>query len=100
MRSGLSSMSRDISWWRGQDLNLRPSGYESSEFDLEQLVPVRVAPDPGSSRRRLSMRSWALVGRRLSPSCSRRVRGRPRFLGHDAGGRISRRSSRTGTATS
>lgn len=31
-------MSRDFTWWRGPDLNLRPSGYEPYELRVFQSV--------------------------------------------------------------
>ena len=40
-RSGASFLAFRLGkWWRGQDLNLRPSGYEITDRDLRRYRPV------------------------------------------------------------
>ena len=60
--------------WRGEDLNLRPSGYEPSGFRIFPSALGCISPARSIVYRSLPLLSLAPVGSRRRPSCSRCVR--------------------------
>ena len=65
---------RASTWWRGQDLHLRPSGYESGGSRLRASVPRRIRPGRRISSRRARALLSTFVWARWCWSCSHPVR--------------------------
>jgi hypothetical protein len=56
----------DFRWWRGRDLNPRPSGYEPPDQRPRRYALAGIRPGQRTCRRLPGRRPWALVGVRAA----------------------------------
>ncbi len=81
-------LTRYLSWWRGQDLNLRPSGYEPEELPDLAYPPVPSSTSEVRFRACRRASPYHCVPMNIGPRCRRKCRRR-RWRSHDGSARLS-----------